>query len=137
MYLPPNIFWYFLNSLAKLNNFCVIECTNYKVTNVLWMSKVKELCKKHRKRMRDSFLQFFWNINCRPLSSSNLIFSSILIHFDWFKISWVHQLFQLIYMCIIHVLNVWHLCIKCTNPWKKQFSHDFSNKIMGWEVCDV
>ncbi len=137
MYLSSNIFWYFPNSLAKWNNFCVIGCTNYRVTNVLWMSKIKEHCRKHKKRMRDSLLQFFWKMNCRPFSSFNLTSSSILICFEWFKNSWVHQLFHLISMCIIRVLNVWHLCIKCTNPWENKFSYDFHYKIMGWEVCDV
>ncbi len=35
---------------------------------------------------------FFWNNSFRYLFSSNPISSSILVHFEWFKTWWVHQL---------------------------------------------
>jgi hypothetical protein len=56
-----NIFQYFTHSLSKVNDFCVIESANWRVTNVLWVSEVKEQCKEHQKRMNDSFVSNFWN----------------------------------------------------------------------------
>jgi hypothetical protein len=91
MYLSMNIFQYFFNSLAKLSDFFVIECANWKAT-ILWTSKVKEQCRKHRKRMNDNLLQFFWKNSSQTLSSSNSISSSFLVHFELFKNRWLCQL---------------------------------------------
>jgi hypothetical protein len=33
---------FFTHSLTKLSDFCVIGCANWRVTNVLWVSEVKE-----------------------------------------------------------------------------------------------
>jgi len=85
MYLSMNIFKYFFNSLAKLSDFFVIECANWKATNVLWTAKVKEQCRKHRKKM-------FWKNSSQTSSSSNSISSSFLVHFELFKSRWVCQL---------------------------------------------
>ncbi len=65
---------------------------NWNVTNVFWAWEVKEQCKKHRKRMSDILLQFFWKNCSRSFSNSCLLFSSYLVCFEWFKIWWVHQL---------------------------------------------
>jgi hypothetical protein len=42
--------------------------------------------------MNDSLLQFFWKNSCRPLSSSNLISSSLLVFFERFNTWWVREL---------------------------------------------
>jgi hypothetical protein len=67
-------------------------CTNWRVTNVHWMSEVMEQQRKHKKRMSDSFVQLFWKNSSRTLSSSSSISSSILVCFEWFKTWWVCQL---------------------------------------------
>jgi hypothetical protein len=54
--------------------------------------KVKEQCKEHKKRMNDSLLQKFWKNNFTPFNSSNLIFSSFLVCFEWLKTRWMCQL---------------------------------------------
>jgi hypothetical protein len=41
--------------------------------------------------MSDNSFQFFWKNSSRPLSSSSLLSSSLLVCFDWFKTWWVHQ----------------------------------------------
>ncbi len=56
------------------------------------MSKVKEQCKKQRKRLSNSLLEFFFKKNSRPLSSSCPIFYSFVVCLQWFKTCWVHQL---------------------------------------------
>ncbi len=60
--------------------------------NVLSASEVNKQHRKHRKRMSDSLLQFFWKNSSRPLSSSSSISSSFLVHFEWLKTWWVFQL---------------------------------------------
>ncbi len=40
----------------------------------------------------DILFQNFWRKNFRPFLVSNPIFSSFLIHFEWYKNRWVHQL---------------------------------------------
>jgi len=85
-------FRYFLCSLIQLSDFYAIQCANWRLTNVLWASEVKEQHWKHRKKMSDSFLQFFLKTNFRPLSNLSPIASSILVCFEWFKILWVHHL---------------------------------------------
>jgi hypothetical protein len=92
MYLSLNTFQYFPHLLTKLSNFCVIGWGNWRVTNVLVALEVHEQLRKHRKRMSDSLLQFFWKTISRPLSSSSPIFFSFLIRFEWFKTWLVHQL---------------------------------------------
>jgi len=59
MYLSLNIVQYFPHSLTKLSNFCVIGPANCRVTNVLWVLKIKEQCRKHRKRMNNSLKKIF------------------------------------------------------------------------------
>ncbi len=55
--------------------------------------EAKNKHRKHKKRMSDSLLQFFWKNDSRILSSSSLIMSfSFLVCFEWFKIRWVHWL---------------------------------------------
>ncbi len=88
MCVSSNTFRYFSNSLVKLSNFSVIGCTSCRATSILWAWEVKEQCSKHRKRLSDSLLQFFWQTSFRPLSSSSLISSSFLVCFEWLKIWW-------------------------------------------------
>jgi hypothetical protein len=57
-----------------------------------WTSEANEQHWKHKKKMSDSLLQFFWKNNFRALPNSSLIASSILVCFGWFKILWVHHL---------------------------------------------
>ncbi len=87
MYLSLNIVQYFLHS-----KFCVIQPTNCRVTNVLWVWEVKEHYKEHIKRMNNSLLQFFWKNVFRLLSSFSRISSSFFFRFEWFKTWWVHHL---------------------------------------------
>ncbi len=47
-YLSSNTFQYFPNFLTKLNNCCVIGCTNQRASNFLQVSKVKEHGRKHK-----------------------------------------------------------------------------------------
>jgi hypothetical protein len=62
--------------------FVSLDVANWRATNVLWESEVKEQCTKHRKRMSDSSLRSFWKNNSRPLSSSSLI-SSLFLNPFW------------------------------------------------------
>ncbi len=82
--------WNFPHSLPKSSNFCVIGHATWRVTNVLWASEVNS--ENTRKG---------WVIVCfknkilnssGPLSSSNSISSSFLVHLEWFQTWWVHQL---------------------------------------------
>jgi hypothetical protein len=85
-------FQYFLSALAKLSDFCVIGCTNCKDTSVLWATYVNEECRKHKKSMNDTLIQFFWKNSFQPFSSSSTISFSFWISFEWFKTWWVHEL---------------------------------------------
>jgi hypothetical protein len=76
MYLSLNIFQYFLHSLIKLSDFCVVGHPNLKATNDLWTLKAMEQCIKHKKRINDNLVQFFWKISSRPLFSFSPISSS-------------------------------------------------------------
>jgi hypothetical protein len=77
-----------------LSDFCVIGCANCAVLQIfLEVPKVKEQHRKHKKRVCDSLLQFFWkNNSSTPLVNSSLISCSFLVHFEWLKIWWVCQL---------------------------------------------
>ncbi len=74
-------FQYFSHSFTKLNDFCVIGCANWRVTNILWVSAIKEL-RKHRKRMSDSLFQFFLKNSSWYLSTS--IYPHIFLFFSPF-----------------------------------------------------
>jgi hypothetical protein len=82
----------FSKFLSQIEQFLCYRCTNWRVTNVHWMSEVMEQQRKHKKRMSNSFVQFFWKHSSRTLSSSSSISSSILVCFEWFKTWWVCQL---------------------------------------------
>ncbi len=75
-----------------MSNFCGIGLTNWRATNVVWVSKVKEQCKKQRKRPSNSLFQFFFKKNSRPLSSSCPIFYSFVVCLQWFETWCMHQL---------------------------------------------
>jgi hypothetical protein len=64
------------------NNFFVIRCVDWKATNVLWMSEVKE----QHKKMNDNLLQFNLNPFLVPISYLSWIC------FEWLKAWWVCQL---------------------------------------------
>jgi hypothetical protein len=86
MYLLSNIFQCFPNFFAKLSDFCVIGCVNWRATNVYWASEVKEWHSKVKERPRKHTgrgwvivcFNVFWRKNYRPLSSSSSISSSVL-----------------------------------------------------------
>ncbi len=82
----------FSKFLSQIEQFLCYRCTNWRAANVHWMSEVMEQQRKHKKRMSDSFIQFFWKNSSRTLSSSNSISSSVLICFEWLKTWWVCQL---------------------------------------------
>jgi hypothetical protein len=92
-HIPINIFQYFPQCLTKLSYFCVIECANWRPTNVLWVLERKEQCKKQRKRMNDRLFQIFWKICFRPFSNSSPILLLFLVHFEWFKTRALQNLF--------------------------------------------
>jgi hypothetical protein len=86
------------HSLTKLSDFCVIGCTNLRVTNVFWASKVKEQRKEHKKEGKGWMIvcfNFFERIaldSPQVRSNFNPISSSFLVHFEWLKTWWMHQL---------------------------------------------
>ncbi len=87
------IFFSFLHQIECFSFFfLVIGRINWRATNDLWMSNVKKQHWKHKKRMSDSLLQFFWKISFRLLSSSSPLSSSFLIFLEWLKTWWVCQL---------------------------------------------
>jgi hypothetical protein len=91
MYPSPNTFQYFPHSLLS-KFFVSLDTQIGESQNVLSASEVNKPRRKHRKRMSDSLLQFFWENRSRPLSSSSSISSSLLVHFEWLKTWWVFQL---------------------------------------------
>lgn len=73
-----SIFFY---SFTKLNDFCGMGCTNWRVTNIFSPSEVKK-----KKGMSDNLFQFnLIYIIFRPLFSSKAIISSFLVWFEWCK----------------------------------------------------
>jgi len=75
-----------------LSNFCVIGHANWRATNVVWVSEVKEQWKKQRKRLSNSLFQKIWKKNSKPLSSSCPIFYSFVVCLEWLKTWWMRQL---------------------------------------------
>ncbi len=91
---PWNSMWDFPRSLPKLSNFCVIGHATWRATNVLWASEVNWRSNTENTRKGWVIVCFKNKIldSSRPLTSSNSITSSFLVHFEWFKTWWVHQL---------------------------------------------
>ncbi len=77
-----NTFQYFPPSLIKLSDFCVIGCTNWRVTNVLWTSEIRKGTQEEVWVIVcfNFFLNSFW-----PLSSSSPLSSSFLVCFEELK----------------------------------------------------
>jgi hypothetical protein len=69
----------FSSFLRQIEDFWVIGCANWRVTNVFQVLQVK---KQNRKRMSDSLLQFQIKNSFRPLPGFSLISSSFLVHFE-------------------------------------------------------
>jgi len=91
MCLSLSTFQYFPHSLTKLSNFFVsldVQTGSLQICSLRLEAKNQH--RKHKKRMSDSLLQFFWKNDSRFWSSSSLMSFSFLVCFEWFKIWWVH-----------------------------------------------
>jgi hypothetical protein len=90
-------FLLFFKYFILFNLFILCHWT-YKLEGYKWFLNVKrkeamlKTQEKHKKRMSDSLLQFFWKISFRLLSSSSPLSFSFFIFFEWFKSWWVCQL---------------------------------------------
>jgi hypothetical protein len=92
MYLSLNTFSKKNHFLTKLNDFCVLRCENWRVTNVFLSMRSKGTMLKTQEESEWHFASFFLKKCFRSFSNSCLLFSSYLVCFEWFKIWWVHQL---------------------------------------------
>ncbi len=76
---------------------------NWRTTNVLWASEVKEQPRKHRKRMIDILFQFLFKIILDPSLVLTPYLPHFEVHFEWFKTWWVWQLGlykSFVFLCI-------------------------------------